>query len=78
MNVLRNGERSKEAQRSEGSGVLFSFMHCIVYTGILICILYQLHAVLQSGKVIHERPSSVQAHSQISVVQAFQHAQRSF
>ena len=47
-------------------------MHCIVYTRIPTCILYQLHADLQSGKVTREQPSNVQAHAQINVVQVFQ------
>jgi hypothetical protein len=58
--------------------VFISFMHCIVYTSILICILYQVHTDLQSGKVTLERPLSVQVHSQIGVVQVFQHVQQSF
>jgi len=70
VSVRRNGERLKEAQCSEIMGFL-SFVHCILYTSILSCILYQLHADLQSGKVTLERPSSVQVHSQISVVQVF-------
>ena len=52
--------------------VFISFMHCIVYTSILICILYQVHTDLQSGKVTRKRPLSVQGHSPISVVQVFQ------
>jgi len=78
VSARRNGERSKEGQCSETARVSFIRALYNTYKHPYLHFSIKYILILQSGKVTREQPLSVQAHSQISVVQVFRHVQQSF